>query len=206
MEWNSSNPIMVNDKLEQSTKCTKVNARKSSRGGESIFVTVQKQINNQKGLCMTESRSLVYLSKKPIIVRHLPIFSNESNDICFSVSVRPTVISLFRFSALTYNSHRIHYDYNYALEEGYGGLLVHGPLTISLLLEALTRKIESDGLNFVIKRVDYTATSPLLCNKTIMLNGRYVKGSFGDLKAEIWATDEDGVVAMKGNVLLYAVN
>jgi 3-methylfumaryl-CoA hydratase len=202
MEWNSSNPIMVNDKLRQSTKCSKVYARKSSRGGDSIFVTLQKQITNQKGLCMTESRSLVYLSQKPKIVHQQPIFKNDSNHIDFSIIVKPTVVSLFRFSALTYNSHRIHYDYKYALEEGYGGLLVHGPLTISLLLEALSSKLESDGLNFVLKRVDYTATRPLLCDKVMILNGRYVKGSIRDLKAEIWATDEDGVVAMKGTVQL----
>ena len=76
---------------------------------------------------------------------------------------------LFRFSALTFNSHRIHYDRRYAMEvEGYGGLVVHGPLQAALLLDLATTMRGA-----VPDRFDFRAVRPLLDGGDIVLSGRW---------------------------------
>ena len=81
---------------------------------------------------------------------------------------RPTPVTLFQFSALTYNGHRIHYDHPYVTGgEGYAGLLVHGPLTALLLLDAARRNSRRP-----VTRFRYRALAPLFAGEPIVLMGR----------------------------------
>jgi 3-methylfumaryl-CoA hydratase len=128
----SRNEILTQQKVSMVTRCTNVTPKQSTRGA-SVFVTVEKKTSNEFGLCVTETRTLVYLSSKPTQGRDL----RRQTVPDFTIVVKPNTISLFRFSALTYNSHKIHYDQAYALEEGYKAPLVHGPFTCTMLVEAL---------------------------------------------------------------------
>ena len=76
----------------------------------------------------------------------------------FSRAIVPDPVLLFRYSALTFNGHRIHYDRSYVTEvEGYPGLIVHGPLIATLLVDLLRREMPQARL----KQFDFKAASPL---------------------------------------------
>ncbi|MFE3961262.1 MaoC/PaaZ C-terminal domain-containing protein, partial [Nocardia sp. NPDC059091] len=108
-------------------------------------------------------------------------------------TVRPDEVMLFRYSALTFNSHRIHYDHPYATEvEGYPGLIVHGPLTATFLLDAFLRihpSTEVTGYAFTVK-------SPVFVNEQIHLVGR--KAEEG--RYELEAVGPGGVTVMTAGV------
>lgn len=113
---------------------------KSGRSGSLAFVTVGYSIYQRDELCVEEEQDIVYRESG------LPLPAPDLTDLpaipggAWSRTVTPDTRLLFRFSALTFNSHRIHYDRAYAMKnEGYPGLVVHGPLTAMLLL-ALVRQ------------------------------------------------------------------
>jgi 3-methylfumaryl-CoA hydratase len=110
-------------------------ARKPGRTGELVFVTVQYRFVQEGVLCLEEEQDIVYREPgapvPPPEVRPWP----EPPPRAVTSEVHADTRLLFRFSALTFNAHRIHYDREYAMrEEGYPGLVVHGPLTAQLLL------------------------------------------------------------------------
>ena len=104
---------------------------------------------------------------------------------------------LFRFSALTFNSHRIHYDRDYATgQEGYGGLVVQGPLTALLLLELLSRELPEA----LLETFRFRGVRPLLEGQLLHLQGRR-DGSL----VRLWALDASGALVMDAQVLLREV-
>lgn len=108
--------------MQQQTSLDNIQIKNTNRG-PAVFTSLKKEISNEFGPTLTEQRNLVYLLENPRPTK--VIKRNLSPD--FQSIFRPTTIDLFRFSALTYNSHMIHYDLNYAQnEEGYSNVLVHG--------------------------------------------------------------------------------
>ena len=104
--------------------------------------------------------------------------------------VAPDAVLLFRFSALTFNSHRIHYDRAWAMEvEGYPGLVVHGPLTSTLLIDFA--RDHNPGRTFLTYTTQ--ARAPLFDNAPFELRGGPTADGHG---AELWAVTPDGTVAM----------
>ena len=97
---------------------------------------------------------------------------------------------MFRYSALTFNGHRIHYDVDYARDvEGYRGLIFHAPLTATLLMK-IANEIVGDEC---IIRFSYRATAPLICNELIKFCGRRDKN-----EVTVWAENAQGHQAMLG--------
>jgi 3-methylfumaryl-CoA hydratase len=108
-------------------------------------------------------------------------------------SLRADPVLLFRFSALTFNGHRIHYDLPYATgEEHYPALVVHGPLQATLLLDLCRRRSARP-----VARFDYRAMSPLYHTETFTINGEPTADGSG---AEVWTANEKGATAMAGKV------
>ena len=110
----------------------------------------------------------------------------------------PTTVTLFQFSALTYNGHRIHYDHPYVTQqEGYPGLLVHGPLTALLLLDAAQRHSPRP-----VRQFRYRALAPLFVDQPIMLAGQATPApateSGPPKERVVQALGPSGVVAMRG--------
>ena len=139
----------------------------------------------------------------------------HSGLAAWTETFQPTTVTLFQFSALTWNAHRIHYDHPYVTErEGYPGLVVHGPLTALLLLDAACRHAPAPPSSF-----RYRALAPLYVNQPITLVGRPgAPPSPGDVAEPSWgdagtgprdpavderiveALDPDGTVAMRARV------
>ncbi len=108
---------------------------KSGRSGQLAFVTVSYQYFQDNAVCVEETQDIVYREPGPPLPPPEVTERGPLPEGTWSRTVVPDTRLLFRFSALTFNAHRIHYDRPYATEEeGYPGLLVHGPLTAILLL------------------------------------------------------------------------
>ena len=106
-------------------------------------------------------------------------------------TVQPTTVLLFRFSAVTFNSHRIHYDRHYATKvERYPDLVVHGPLTAILLAQSAARHLAKPLRSFT-----YRSSSPLFVQEPVSIDGVLTRSPEGETAA-MTATRTDGVVAM----------
>lgn len=157
-------PILVGDRIERSTTVTSVD-EKEGRTGPLVFVEVRSEYRRESGLAISERQTIVYTDARP---SEAPTGEGPDPSSTWHMSVKPDPVLLFRFSALTFNAHRIHYDLPYAREtEGYPNLVVHGPL-VALLLVGLAR---SNGLTN-ISRFSFQARSPFYVADTIGLHGR----------------------------------
>src|SRR5215469_15593382 len=129
-------PLRVGDRISRASAISNVSC-KQGRTGPLVFVTVRHQVSNTEGLALSEDQDLVF-RENPQGSDPEPAAKTPPTDFQWQDIIRPDPIMLFRYSALTFNAHRIHYDRRYAKEvEGYPGLVVHGPLVATLLLELL---------------------------------------------------------------------
>jgi 3-methylfumaryl-CoA hydratase len=170
---------------------------KSGRSGRLTFVTVRHDITQSGRLCVVDEQDIVYKPEPPAVgdephlepEKDLPAPGAGSGRL--ELPVDPVL--LFRFSALTYNAHRIHYDMEYAAHEGYPSLVIHGPLQIILAAEVLRRS----GLRLHERRFAYRLLSPAVGSQRLIAyrvppdpaGGRGVLES-----VEVWAARQ-GLVA-----------
>jgi 3-methylfumaryl-CoA hydratase len=156
---------------------------KEGRSGRLTFMRVEHRIGAGGRLLIEEEQRIVYLSAPP--GSGSP--SEDPPDWPWRRVFVPDELVLFRFSALTFNSHRIHYDRRYTTEvEGHPDLVVHGPL-VALLLADLAYERGGELIHFTFR-----ATSPLYVNRPVILVGRPA----GPDGAELEAWSEDGRRAM----------
>jgi len=183
--------LRVGDRISRASLISDVNY-KEGRSGPLVFVTVRHQISNPEGLAVTEHQDLVFReSAKPGDT--VPAGKTGLADSQWQRVIFPDPIMLFRYSALTFNAHRIHYDRRYAMEvEGYPGLVVHGPLIATLLLELLHRNCP----DAVMGRFTFRAIRPLFDTAGFSVCGRLAAG---EKNAELWAQDNEGCVAMEAS-------
>lgn len=166
---------------------------KKGASGRLVFVTVQHRIIGD-GVLLEERQDIVYREAQS---RNASQPSSESDDpsrVQWSEVVRPTSTLLQRYSAITFNAHRIHYDRGYAVDvEGYPGLVVHGPLVASLLMDLyLVRHPGAD-----VKGFEFRAVAPLFDDAPFTLAGWPTKSG-----AELRAIGPRGNVSMKARVEL----
>lgn len=122
---------------------------KSGRSGSLAFVTVALRFEQDGVLCIEEEQQIVYREPGAPVPAPGVLDWPALTDGATARIVAPDPRLLFRFSALTFNAHRIHYDRDYAArEEGYPGLVVHGPLTAMLLIEEARRASQSPIVGF----------------------------------------------------------
>jgi 3-methylfumaryl-CoA hydratase len=164
---------------------------KSGRSGQLCFVVVSHEISVEGDACINEEQTIVYReaarSGQPQIQAR-----PASVDAQFSATYTPNPVLLFRYSALTFNSHRIHYDLDYCRnQEGYPDLVVHGPLTATLLLDLFYNQFPSEP----IKTFEYRGLSPLFNPHPFTVNGTR-QGSSG----RAWAANQEGGLAMEATV------
>ena len=113
----------------------------------------------------------------------------------WTISITPNPVLLFNYSAATLNSHRIHYDRPYAMQrEGYPGLVVHGPLSATLLLQLLIENVPEA----VVTDFSYTAVSPLFDTSGFRICGR-VDGH----TATLWAVDNNDTLSLTAKAELF---
>ncbi|WP_374525522.1 MaoC family dehydratase N-terminal domain-containing protein [Sphingopyxis sp.] len=138
--------------------------------GKLVFAEVAHETHGDGVLAVREIQSIVFREPAPAGTPPAPPpptgdSFDPSNWDAHRVLV-PSEALLFRYSALTFNSHRIHYDLPYATaEEGYRGLVVHGPLTATLLLDLAQRQFGDNA----VRRFDFRGTSPAICGEDLHL-------------------------------------
>jgi 3-methylfumaryl-CoA hydratase len=165
---------------------------KPGRNGELVFVTVRHQIFQDEKLAIEEEQDLVY--REPGAANVVPLPRPAPAIAQWSRDIRPDTVLLFRYSALTFNSHRIHYDRDYATrEEGYASLVVQGPLTATLMLDLLHREIPDAE----VAAFEFRAIRPLLEGLPLRLQGRRDDG-----EVRLWAMDASGALAMEAQARL----
>lgn len=167
--------------------------QKSGRSGSLAFVTVGYSVLQQGEVCIHEEQDIVYRESGPPVTAPQPVELPPVPEGAWSRMVAPDTRLLFRFSALTFNAHRIHYDRPYAMsEEGYPGLVVHGPLT-AILLSELVRHNTSLG----IAGFSFRGQAPLFDLAPFRLVGRPSDG-----RVELEAQGPDGKTAMNATAEL----
>ncbi|MEW9918238.1 acyl dehydratase [Marimonas sp. MJW-29] len=155
-------PLKVGAPAERVTVCEN-HQRKEGRSGPLGFVTLRHEMHQEGRLCVTEWQDLVYREDpSPHAPKPKAPVARTDESHCEAVSFSSTL--LFRYSALTFNGHRIHYDLDYARDvEGYGGLVVHGPLLAQLLLLMAERHLGP------LRTFEFRATAPLMHYETAQL-------------------------------------
>lgn len=176
-------PLLPGQTISRTTTIESI-TEKTGSTGPLCFVVLRHEVSADGVLATTDRHTIVYreATSKPAGSAAAPPRpdSAEPEGWDWVESVRPNEVMLFRYSALTFNSHRIHYDYPYVTEvECYPGLVTHGPLTATLLLDAfMTNHPEAQVTGF-----RFTAKSPLFANEQIHLVGRETERGIHELEA-----------------------
>ena len=186
-------PLRVGDAIVRTSRIASIDA-KSGKSGRLAFVTVQHQISGPRGVAIDEEHDIVYRdAPQPGAVLATPLAA--PTDEAFARRIEPDPVLLFRYSALTFNGHRIHYDRRYVTEvEGYPGLIVHGPLIATLLMDLLRRERPQAP----VKRFSFTAKSPLFDGHPFEVCGRVD----GARAVTLWARNHEGALAMQASAEL----
>ena len=185
-------PLVFGQPAVRKTVVNAVEA-KSGKTGSLVFVTLEHEMSQQEQLCIREEQNLVYRDM-PSGPAPLASGTEEPLKADFSRIVYPDPVLLFRFSALTYNGHRIHYDRPYAMErEFYPALVVHGPLLATLLLDLL-HDVLPDAL---VQSFSFRALRPTFDTSLLTLNGR----RDGDV-VTLWSADVDSQIGMSATARL----
>lgn len=158
-EINFHNKLIVNKEIIRISEIDKIEKKIGKNSNELLFVDIEHNYFQDKVLMIKEIQTLVY--KNPLVAKT----KEEKNSIKPStelVTITPNNVMLFRFSALTFNSHRIHFDKNYAQKkENYKDLIVQGPLIASLVMNL----IQSKNSNKFLKKFSFRNTSPAYVNE-----------------------------------------
>ncbi len=175
-------PPRIGDRLRRRSEIIAVTP-KSGRSGRLVFVTLRHSVTGPHGPVSVEEQDIAYREAAPpgAPAAAPPAPPREAG---WTEPFRPDPVLLFRYSALTFNGHRIHYDADYARgAEGYPALVVNGGLTTLMLLEAALRHAGGRRLLGYAART----TKPLFCNAAATLNGA------GNT---LWAADEEGATVL----------
>ena len=185
-------PLVVGQPAERRGTIRAISER-SGRSGSLVFVTVGYTISQDGQACIEEEQDIVYREVDPTLVPAPQSIDLPPAAGTLARTITPDPVLLFRFSALTFNGHRIHYDRPYATGvEGYPGLVVHGPLTAVLLLELVRRNIHRP-----VSAFSFRGLLPLFDLAPFRVTG-VVDGDAITLEAQ----RSDGKVAMKAEATL----
>ncbi len=178
--------LKVGEAVSRRSRVLSVTAKQGG-SGSLVFVDVEHETSGAAGVAVREVQSLVYREPAPAGAPPAPPAPGEGKfDPAGWDAHRmlvPTEPLLFRYSALTFNSHRIHYDLPYACgEEGYRGLIVHGPLTATLLLDLARRELGDNAL----KSFAFRGLAPGVCGEALHL---VMRGSGEAIELGAFASD-----------------
>jgi len=189
--------LRVGDAVERRSEITDV-ACKEGRSGQMVFVSIRHEISGMDGPAIIEDQDVVFRgAPDPKIPEPEPEQAPEQTTgaAAWKRTVTPGPVMLFRYSALTYNGHRIHYDREFAVnEEGYPGLVVHGPLTATLLMDLCSREQPDAKL----RSFSFRATAPLFDAAPFTIAGA---PSADGTTAKLWAAGPDGGLALKAGAV-----
>ena len=184
-------PVRIGDVVERRSRIHRVE-RKQGRSGTLGFVTFRHEYRVGGQLAIEDDQDLVY-RERPRSAAPPAAAAPATGAAQFSRTIEPQTTLLFRYSALTFNAHRIHYDRDYATrEEGYPGLLVQGPLTATLLAGLFEREFPAER----IAQLSFRAERALYDTAPFSIHGRR-----DGARAELWAQGPDAAVAMRMEIV-----
>jgi 3-methylfumaryl-CoA hydratase len=179
--------VPVDAEATRKSRIVKVE-NKTGKRGALWFVTVEHTTGSNGQDCIVEEQDIVYREATPPGTA-APAPQRYEQEAQWGREFQPDTTLLFRYSALTFNGHRIHYDQAYARnEEGYPDLVVHGPLTATLLQQLAVEH----GNGRALARFDFRGVSPLFVSRAFRLEGR----AADDGTLALWARGPDGELAM----------
>jgi 3-methylfumaryl-CoA hydratase len=191
LQWHA--PLRVGDEVERRSRIVSV-THKAGRTGDLVFVLVRHELRTGGTLALTEEHDIVYrAAARPGDAVPQPQQPSQVAD--WTREIVPDPVLLFRYSALTFNGHRIHYDRSYVTDvEGYPGLIVHGPLIATLLVDLARR--ERPGAR--LASFGFRALRP-----TFDLHPFRVCGhpALHDAQVDLWAVDHEGFVTMQAEAM-----
>ncbi|KAJ7102991.1 hypothetical protein C8R43DRAFT_1092253 [Mycena crocata] len=207
MYWDAQNPLLVGQSAVSTSTVASIEKKGFEKGSPMILVTqnIKVTLAGKPQPSVVEERSHVYLAdsipvnKVPRDGEPLSIIKGIPPTADYSFTFTPSLTTLFRFSALTFNGHYIHLDKDYAqLTEGYPERLVHGPLTALMLLEVTML----DNPKAKISHFEYRARNPIIVNQPMTIAG--VRND--EHNATVWCSNNEGVVGMTGSIQLATKN
>ena len=189
-------PLRVGDALQRKSTIVEV-SEKSGRSGALIFVRVRHEIsrNGENGVALREHHNIVYRdTARPD--DPLPAPQAAPAAFAWERRIKADDVLLFRYSALTFNGHRIHYDRKYVTEvEGYPGLIVHGPLIATLLLDLLRRHLPDAQ----VAKFEFKAVRPTFDIHPFTVHGQ---PSADGKSVRLWARDHEDWLTMDATATL----
>jgi 3-methylfumaryl-CoA hydratase len=173
-------PLRLGEAVERVSTVRAV-TEKLGRSGPLTFVRVEHSWSGPEGLALVEEQDIVYRQGAAAAPpRPAPV------KAAWRRAWVPDPVLLFRYSALTWNGHRIHYDADYARDvEGYRGLVVHGPLLVTLMLELLRRARPSATL----RRLAFRGVSPAIVGERLHIAG----APEAEARARLWVATAHGL-------------
>ena len=181
-----SRPLAVGARVKRLSRILDV-APKTGRSGDLVFVTVRHEVSDDRGLVLSDEHDIVYRgesSQKPE-----PVLPKDTAQ--WEREIHPDPLLLFRYSAVTFNGHRIHYDHPYVTQvEGYPGLVVHGPLIATLLVDLLRRNVPGATL----RTYRFRALRPLFDTASFHTCGLPDEAKRA---AQLWTRDAGGAMTME---------
>ena len=186
-------PLRIGASARQTAEIKSV-VEKEGRSGRLCFVTVLYTTEQDGTVCIEEERDFVYREEGAPLSAPEPVELPGVPEGAWSRTVTPDPVMLFRYSALTFNGHRIHYDQPYVTQvEHYPGLIVHGPLIATLLLEVV--RLNQDR---PVAAFSFQARAPLFDLAPFRVVATPGGGDDVDLKAE----GPDGTLSMQATATL----
>ncbi|CAD5367166.1 Mesaconyl-C(4)-CoA hydratase [Rubrivivax sp. A210] len=186
-------PLAVGQALVRRSQIEDVRM-KVGRSGPLVFVKVKHEIEAEGRLAIVERHDIVYRDL-PQPGEPQPTAMPAPDDAQWTRRIVPDDVLLFRYSALTFNGHRIHYDRRYVTEvEGYPGLIVHGPLIATLLLDLLRRQLPQAR----VTHFEFRAVKPVFDIAPFEVCGRLD----GEREVRLWARTPEGHLAMEASLAL----
>lgn len=184
-------PLKTGQPADKKTTITAID-EKEGGSGKLCFITLRHQISTAGALAIDEDQEIVFREaseKGAHPIRTQPV----DVDFDWKKSVQLNSAHLFRFSALTFNSHKIHYDHPYATQtEGYPNLVVHAPLLLVLMMNFF--KTKTDGK--VIEEIAYRAAGPMFLHEEITITSKDTDNN----KVEMRALGPDQNIALKASI------
>jgi 3-methylfumaryl-CoA hydratase len=187
-------PLRVGDSISRTSSIVDV-SYKEGRTGPLVFVVMRHEIKNNEGVAVIEEHDIVYRGR-PGAGDAIQKTQSAPSPATWTREIHPDAVLLFRYSALTFNGHRIHYDRRYVTEvEGYPGLVVHGPLIATLLLDLVSRSLA----HATVARFAFRSVKPLFDIAPFSVSGRIEPD---DKTIRLWAADAAGDLAMDATARL----
>lgn len=190
-------PVPIGSDVTRKTTITDVTA-KSGKGGALVFVTLHHEVSGPQGPAIDEIQNIVYREafsgSPPSDTRPQPVPGPRAREKAdWRDALTPDPVLLLRYSALTFNAHRIHYDLDYARKvEGYPGLVVHGPLSATLLADRAVQHHKRP-----LKSFTFRAMQPLFAGETLHLCGEVTADGL-----DLWAETPEGGVAISASATI----